>query len=145
MKTSHHTHPRYQIPCLQPMSLLPRLTCMGAVAFHQQASLLHRLSSSTMDLKYMSSGFRGMEEHHCSSRSTALLQTFHLATMARSMMVIAATPCRIQGDGTRSPFVHQPPSLTGWHQSPSPQHSLGCPWGSSIGSCPLNPSSWAGL
>ena len=70
---------------------------MGTAAMHQQASLLHRLSSTTMGLEYTSS-FRGMEEHYLfffkeySTPADPSPGHSCQVTVARSMMGMAATP-----------------------------------------------------
>ena len=99
MKISHRTHPRYQISCL-----------------HQQTSLLHRLSSTMMGLEYTCKEY-SKEYSTPADPSPGYSGQVHDVLGCHPMV-------RTQGDGTRSPFVHQPPSLTGWSLSP-PKHWLG--------------------
>ena len=107
---------------------------MGRAAMHQQVSLLHWLSSTTMDLAYTSS-FRGMEEHYSfffrehstpSDTSPGYSCQVHDGHCCHPMV-------NTQGDWTRSPFMHLPPSLMGWPLSP-PSQGWGCLWGSSTSS-----------
>ena len=112
---------------------------MVTAPIHQQASLLHQLSNTTMGLEYTSS-FRGMEDYY--SFFFKEYSTPADPSPGYSCQVHDEHGCHpmvnTQEDGTKSPFVHQPPSLTGWHLSPPRDEATLCRWGA-----PFHPSSRA--
>ena len=133
METSHHTHPRFQISYYQPRSMLLRLI-YGDSSRTAFSRLPYFFSSLVLAWVWSTSSptSGAWKNTNCSSRGTALLQTLHIVTVARSMMVTSATHGEYP-QGQPFPLQEVPsctshPVLQDDHRVPFPSKSWGCLW-----------------